>query len=376
MSDDCTLLIAGQRYGGWKSVRVQRSIESVSGAFEVKVSERWPGQASRHRIRQGSSVAVAIGTDTVITGYVDEITRTLKDGVTITGRDKTGDLVDSAPDLSPGEWYDITVEALAKILCEPFGIPVRSELGRTVPFEKIALNPGSKAWALLEERCRYRGAFPISDGMGGLALVRAGSARTATALVEGQNILDGSLRLSWRDRFNEIIVKGQSQGIGFGGATAAEPEGKARDAEIDRHRPQVVVARSGVDAARAKQLAQWEVTVRAGRGARVTIVVQGWRQSTGALWPINALVPVRSGTLGINESLLISGVEYTLDENGTRTTLSLVRPDAFALLGGEELPTTQLGYTVWDAIGGMSFQDVTSQNLEDVTSQSFLGDEE
>jgi prophage tail gpP-like protein len=78
-----------------------------------------------------------------------------------------------------------------------------------------------------------------------------------------------------------------------------------------------------------KKRAQWEATVRAARAVSVQVTVQGWRQGNGELWPVNALVNVDLPWLRLSGDMLISELTHTLDESGTRTQLTLRRPDAF-----------------------------------------------
>ena len=52
-------------------------------------------------------------------------------------------------------------------------------------------------------------------------------------------------------------------------------------------------------------------------------------KSSGGLWDVNETVLFQSPRLGIDETLLISSVEFTFGEEGTLTHLDLTRPDAF-----------------------------------------------
>jgi prophage tail gpP-like protein len=259
--------------------------------------------------------------------------------ITVRGRDRVADLIDCAPDVSPGSWMNVTIEELARILAGPFGIEVRAEAPVGSRFDLVALNPGQRAFELLEERCRYRELLPISDGLGALVLARAGTAVSPVALVEGENILAGVASFSHTDRFQVYTVKGQSPG---GDLVKEEisisPVARARDAAILRHRPMLVVPSSAVDLERCQRRARWEAIVRAARGDRAEITVQGWTQPGGVLWPLNAKVRVESPTLGVDGELLIAGARYSLDEQGSRTELELVRPDAFTAQPDEEVP--------------------------------------
>ena len=68
---DLRLVVNGKKYGGWKSVRVTRSIESIAGSFELDVSDRWAGQGEIWPIYEEDACRVEIDGTTVIDGYVD-----------------------------------------------------------------------------------------------------------------------------------------------------------------------------------------------------------------------------------------------------------------------------------------------------------------
>lgn len=359
-----TLEIAGTAYGGWTGVSVVRSIESLSGSFALRVSERWPGSPEARAIRPGNRGTIRIGSEAVISGYVDQVAISrsgLDHQISCQGRDAAGDLIDCSPDLSPGEWHGRTVLDIARELAAPFGISVRADVSVGAPFAKVSLDPGASVWDLIDELSRYRALLPVSDGQGAIVFTRAGSARAAAALVEGENILEQSLSLSWEDRFSRYTVKGQAQGTDqLLGEAAAGAVGRASDAEVLRHRPKVIVAGKGITTEQAQQRASWESTVRAGRSSVATISVVGWRQGpneTGPLWPVNAIVDVRSATLGLAREMLITELEYTLDEGGRRTRMQLMRPDAFALLAEPEESNGGLGfdpYGLFSAPAGVS----------------------
>ena len=70
--------------------------------------------------------------------------------------------------------------------------------------------------------------------------------------------------------------------------------------------------------------------MRRARAASFDITVQGWRQASGALWPINALVQVKSTKLAIDlEEMLITQTTFGLSKAGSTTTLKVVLPNSF-----------------------------------------------
>lgn len=348
--DTLYLQVNGKLYGGWKTMLVNASIETISGDFDLGYFYSWDGQKALP-INDGDACKVRMGDDVVLTGYVDETTEDLGSDthdLQVTGRDKTGDLVDCSAVHKPDQWSGQTLQTIAAILCKPFGIAVKAETDTGAAFPLVKVQPGETAFAVIERLCRMRAVLPVSDGKGGLLLTAAGKAgRAYSALVEGENILTIGKNKSQQDRFSQYIVKGQQSGLAAVGGgnvelisadgtvttrAAAPASGRATDAGVTRYRPLVIVAEAEASGQSPQTRALWEATVRAGRGLRVEVTVQGWRQGDGALWRPNQYVQVKSPTLGLEDTLLIAGCAYGCDESGTVTTLSLARPDAFKLL--------------------------------------------
>ncbi len=336
MSDVVSLHVNGKEYGGWKSARVTRGIESVAGSFDLEVSDRWESGARPWPIVEEDECKILIGTTVLITGYVDK--RTLSYGpedhsLKVSGRDKTGALVDCSAVLNHWEFKNVAVLTLAKRVTEPFSIPVSLQAGVVLPRPpaKLSIDPGESAFEAIEKACRPAALLPISDGHGGLVLSRTGSTVCGTALVEGENILSASAEYDASGRFRNYIVKGQHQGSNdFFGKPASSIKGTAEDQNVRRTERTLLVHHEGLTTVEsAKKRAQWEATVRAARADAVTITVQGWRQTNGALWPINSLVSVNSPLLGIKGDMLITEATYSLDSSGTTTQLKLKNPDAF-----------------------------------------------
>lgn len=335
MADGVALTLGGIRYRGWTTVRITRSIEAAAASFQLQLTDRWPGQGNRVPVKPSDACTVDAGGDQLVNGYVDNVRRQIEDGghtISVRGRDRTADLVDSSAD-GPGEYRGLTLLQVARKIAEPHGISVRADAPVGDPFDTFKVQPGETGFDALESAARQRGLLLMSDTDGSLVFSRPGNERTGSALIEGRNILAGSSTLSHQDRYYRYIVRGQQPGSDNVQRTSVtEPEGKARDAALsNRSRLLLVVAEKAATPASAKQRAQWEAATRAARSVEVRITVQGWRQagSDGLLWMPNFIVPVRAPTLDIDGDMLISGVTYKLDDNGTTADLHLTRADAF-----------------------------------------------
>ena len=66
------LVVNGEEFGGWKSVRITPGIERQARDFDLSVTDVWPGRSEvPRRIRPFDACQVFIGSDLVLTGYVD-----------------------------------------------------------------------------------------------------------------------------------------------------------------------------------------------------------------------------------------------------------------------------------------------------------------
>lgn len=341
---DVILQVNGANYSGWETVSVTLGIEQIAGSFDLTVTERWPNQPQAWRIGLGDACRVLIGKDTVISGYVDDFDPGYdkqSHSIKITGRDKTGDLVDCAALHQSGEWRNASLTRIANDLCSPFGIKVVAAVDVGKPFGSFAIWHGETAFEALDRAAKMRGVLLVSDGLGNLMLTRAGTARIATPLVKGKNIERASGQFSWKDRFSQYLVKGQSPARvatwDSPSAVADEPKhhfqtkASVTDPAITRYRPHVTIAYQG-DGSTYQDRAVWERNIRRGKGSRISYTVSGWEHSAG-IWLPNRLVQVQDEFMGYDGDLLISQVRFSLTESeGSQTELEVCLPEAFQLI--------------------------------------------
>lgn len=341
--DEVILLVEGIRYGGWKSIRVTRSIESLCGSFALDVSDRW-GSVLKEPwpIMENDPCRVEINGQVAIDGYID--TRELGGDAQsrtlgYTGRDRALDLVDCSllvedAAVKGHKWTyrNLDIAAFVAKVAEPHGIKVSVQPGLVLKKDpSLVAHPGETSFDAIKRAAASAGVLVVSDGAGGILITRAGTFRAA-ALVEGRNIKTGRTTFDAKDRFARILVTSQPPGTDEEYGESLRVQAQATDADVDRqNRVLIVRPDKGMDAATAKRRADWEVRNRAAKSATVSITVVGWTQPNGKLWPVNMLTRVQAPRLlGVDGDLLISQVDYTVDDKGgSITQLNLVRPDAF-----------------------------------------------
>ncbi|MTD32416.1 phage baseplate assembly protein [Paludibacterium denitrificans] len=284
MPDVCELRVGGMIYGGWTDIEIQRGLEQVSGQFTLQVTDRWPEQTEPRPIMPGQSAVVTIDNEPVVTGWVDDTKPGYDEKNTwfnVTGRDKTCDLIDCSAMFKTGQWKKSSLLRIATDLLSSYSIAVvvgdRAKGPAYEIIDSFNIEEGETVFDCLERAARLKAVMLWTDGMGRLVIDLPGSTKATTALIEGQNIkrIDGNF--SWHERYSEYIVKGQARGHAQHNA-----KGTSTDSVVTRHRPLIIPAEDQVHGPSAQQRADWECTVRKGRGNRATIRVQSWRQGGDA----------------------------------------------------------------------------------------------
>lgn len=328
------LKVDGKLFGGWQQVRIERGIEQIAGGFELTVTDRWntaDGQQA-FELQPGQACEVLVHDEVVITGYIDSVNRSYDKSahqISVSGRDKTADLVDCSAVYKTGQWSNKKLEQIAADLVAPFGIGVKTAVDTGSPIPVMAIQEGETVFELLERAARMKAVLLVSDGKGNLVITRAGTARAAGDLFEGGNILSADGEFNWKDRYSDYIIKGQRKGDDDSyGETVAHQKASVKDGGITRYRPLVVMAEDQDGNTTLAQRAEWERNVRAGRGSRATITVQGWK-AHDMLWQPNTITHLKSPLLSADTDLLIASVSYSLSDSGTTASLQLVNPAAF-----------------------------------------------
>lgn len=388
------LVVNGQEFGGWKSVRISAGIERQARDFDLEVTDKWPGQTDvPRRIRPFDACQVYIGSDLVLTGHVDA-TPIKYDGrsvsVAVRGRSKTADLVDccppdtatasgggaaaaqwgdvkgpdgktvnvvKAPVKPSAQWRGLKMEVIAAALASFYNVRVIAEVdtGKVIPDHQVQV--GETVFESIDRMMRLRHVLSTDNEYGDLVFIDVGSGgRAATALEVGENIRSGSTDLDYKGVFSEYVCKGQRAGNDAEHGTAvAEEEGSAsdeddeagsasgasdetavtRDSRSKRRRVLVIKQSGQADEGTCTDRAEYERAHRAAKALQTVYTVAGWRQQGGQLWKPNQLVRVRDGLIGFDAEMLIAECSWILDREGLRTEIKVGPPDGYRTKAGK-----------------------------------------
>lgn len=360
-----TLIIGGQPWNGWETLSYSRSIERMGGSFQVTLMQKPEVGFLSATMRIGLPVQLEIDGQTVLDGYIDDVEHSYDEGsanISVAGRDKTGDLIDCAATVNgPFEFNNQRLEKIIAQVIKPFGITLAVDADTGAPFRRVAIQPGETAYAFIDRICRFRAILPVSDGIGGLVLVKPAGEKSPGRLVYGQNIRRGQVQMHGAERFSLYVLKGQAEG--FDSSTAGEisaGEGRATDTRITRYRPTVIMAETQGFTQTLTERAEWERNVRRGRGNTATYTVPGWYAdaATQTLWKPNTLVWVDDAARQINREMLITSMTLERGSQGTLTTLELAVPEAYELVAEVQPPEGGSG-----SAAGNGFEDYDLMEL-------------
>ncbi|WP_199720674.1 phage baseplate assembly protein [Azospirillum cavernae] len=338
MSDDLTLVIggaAGRKLSGWQQLRVTRGVERLPSDFDITFTERFPGEVASVVVKEGDECQVLLGSDLVLTGYVDRFIPAIdrqSHSLRVMGRGKCQDLVDCSAEWPSNQISSADVLSIAAKLAQPYGITVSALTDVGPPIPQINLMWGETPFAVIERIARFRALLAYDGPDGNLVLSRVGTVEHASGFAQGANVESAVALFSMDQRFSEYVVRSLSMApLGEAGPDG-DIQAIVRDAGVTRHRKRFIIAESGIVAlGLSEQRGRWEMARRAGRSFQVRLTVDSWRDAAGELWTPNRLARVTLPSLHLDATWIIAEVTYQRGPSGTSASLVLMPPSAFEL---------------------------------------------
>jgi prophage tail gpP-like protein len=353
--------INGNRYTAFKEIQINKSLDSLSGTFSfVAVAEADVG----FPLKVGDSCVIYIDEFSVINGYIEKLTGSAEkdqQSVTVSGRDKTCDVIDSTLGdniefTAPISLVDITKRTLK--IAGITGVDVSTDVKDLQDFTKdelsgIAGKTGDTLFDFLESYARMRQVLMTADNDGNILYTRAPKNASNIQILREyddfnnrNNIISASWDIDNTKRFNKYVFHTQtslvafnllgSDGAGDSQSTAndqiTQVNSEATDKEIRAGRTYHVIAEQSLSEENMKKRATWEGTVRKARAFSYTPKCVGFFTPDGQdIWRINTLLRVIDDYASINCLLLVNSINFsaTLDSGGNITTLGLVPAQSY-----------------------------------------------
>ena len=323
---------------GWTGVALYRGIERCPSGFEIEFTEP-SGSVAEMIVQPGDFCEVFLGSDKVLTGYVDRYMPSYSQGqhtVAISGRSKCQDLIDCASFPGGEPYRQVTLQSLAQTLCQPYGITVSTDNGVDpgVVYPIIVVMEGEASFEVLERLSRNNGVLLYDDVDGNLVISAIGTKQASSGFEEGVNVLSAAAMYSMDGRFSHYGAFLNSLNIYADEGNGAFMRGVVRDPGVPRFRWRAIVSEVQVGGTQlAVKRMEWEATRRLGRSFQVRLRTDSWRDSSGALYAPNTLAAIDLPGLKLQPKVwLISDVVYRRDSRGTTCDLTIMPPEAFDVM--------------------------------------------
>lgn len=339
---ELTISVGGAEIAGWETIDVTLRAEGFPPSFEIAMSSKLPIASKTTIAKAGDACVVKIGSDTVITGYIDRDTNAADangHSLTLVGRGKTQDLVDCSAQWDSGQIMSATALDTATKLARPYGITVGLAEGASAGPKAAQLNItfGETSADIIQRLARNAGLLAYEDAKGELKLARVGATKAASGIKFGENVLAYSVTNSMDERYSEMrcvmspyYTIGDVHGTGGFDSFVIDTES---DPNVPRPRLLYMVMENIAGDYREfnKLRTKWEVARRAGRAATANASIDSWRDSAGKLWAPNTRIDVDLPGLRHTGDMCISEVHFhRSSERGTVADIFVLPPEAFA----------------------------------------------
>jgi prophage tail gpP-like protein len=347
-TDPLTLTVGSQSLTGWQRVSVTRPLTGIPASFQIEVTEKYPN-APDIDLEPGQPCTVTIGSDLVLTGYVDRYVSSISAGqhtIRVEGRSKSEDLVDcsalvantSAGSPSTQGMQIVNGDALsiAQRLAAPYNVTVNSSFdGPLQQLPQFNINLGETVWQIIDRVTKYARLLVYDLPDGSIMLASVGTQSMASGFTIGANVETADVMFSMDQRFQEYeahLTSAMALGTDAGVNSPAIGQ-VVRDDDVPRFRKLYIVSEQFVlGQPIAADRALWEKNRRWGQSFNFNVTCDAWRDSAGKLWAPNMLAPINAPQLKLaNKSWLIGTVNYSRDESGQHARLGLWPPEAFTV---------------------------------------------
>ena len=348
--------VSGERYTQFTSAVVSLRLDALSNTFDFQATSQ---NGEPLPFVGGEACKIIIDGENVLTGFIEIVEVNYSSNshdISIVGRDKTGDFLDSTLDNISDINAPITLkEIIERVISElSLNIEVIDNLNPesfNQAEDIISPEPGQNAFSFIEQYSRKRQALLSSNGDGNIVITQSSGNFIDAPLrhvigSNDNNIINGNVSYDTTGRYN--IYKFRSSlntvALNFAGATpissVVDQKGEIRDDEIRIGRQLILISEEAFSDSQNETRSQWEANIRRSRGRVYSVVVDGFRNATQALWNVNTVVSVIDDFSRIDARMLINTVTFNFDlDSGSTTTLGLVDENAYTLILSE--PQTQ-----------------------------------
>lgn len=354
--------VAGKQYSGWVEAEIKLSMDNIADKFKFSATAK---DGVSLPFRGGEECRVFVDGERVLTGHI-EIVNVSGDNtehtINISGRDRTGDVVDSKIGALADIRSPVTLKRIIENVLKHIDSPIKvtesfSPRLFTTAEDLSSPEPGQDVWDFIETLARTRQVLLTSNSLGNIEITRSSGIYIRATLQnnikdDSNNVISYSVAYDTTGVYRIYRISSQLNPIAVNNAgdvandTIVEQRTAAADSSVRRGRQFVKEAEK---AGNALDRVIWEYNIRQARSMVYSATVDGFRNATGNLWAINEIVNVHDEYAGIDARMLVNSVQFSIADSGRRTMLSLVNKNSYTLsLEPTLTKTDKLGVGITD----------------------------
>lgn len=341
------IVASGVPYTNFVSVSATLSVASLANDFSFTAS----AGTGFPDLKQGDKIVVLVDGVKKLTGNISGISGSETEGshtVTYSGRDKTGDFLDSQIDTLDDINGDITLKALIELVISHLGQSIKViDNVKSDPFnaaeDVIKPEVGENAFEFVQFYARKRQTLLTSDGDGNIVITQSSPVSSGETLQrlpnsDSNNILSQNWDLNEDAKFNRYIIRGQVDPLGLNNAgdtdiaAAVDQSGVVIDDSVRVGRQRVIVETDSYSSAELDDRAKWSKQIAAARATVFSCSTKDHSKPSGGVWDENTLVQINSNVADISRPMLIDTVTFSEGEGQpTITSFEFVERNVYTI---------------------------------------------
>jgi prophage tail gpP-like protein len=342
-------VVNGKAYTDFVDMTINISLSSIANDFSFTASavHGFPP------FKQNDSIVITVDGEKVLTGFIGEINGSETEGshlITYSGRDKTGDIIDSSinviDDIVPSE--TTTLKSIIEKIISHIGSDVKvidnvNPLPYNTAEDIFAFRVGMNAAEMILKHAAKRQVLLTSDADGNIVMAQSTPVESGAKLLrlqksDANNIISQSWSLSGNYLFNKYISRSQldPRTLNFvadsDSADVESQNGVFVDADVRPGRQHVKVEKSSFSSEQLKDRAKWISQLAKAKATKFKCTVKGHSKPNGGVWKINTLVAINSFVANIDRQMLINSISFSQGEGKpTSTELEFVEKDVYTI---------------------------------------------
>ena len=334
VEDEVAILIDGNRFRFWDSVRITRSLDAMDTVeFGAPFDSNGPGFRETFRPFSFKTVVITVGGEPLFTGTmvgIDPVIERKRKILSVSGYSLPGVLNDCTPPASafPLEFNNFGLQGIANQIAAPFGLSVDFQSGQGAVFERVASTPDKKALTFLTELAKQRNLVISSSPRGALVFQQSVDPGSPVAILrQGVSpVLTVTPAFSPQEYYSHITGL-EPAVVGLPGSqfTVKNPllQGVVRPLTFDVPDTLDADAKAAVEAKVGRMF---------GNMVSYSVAVATWRDPSGSLWAPNTTLKLQADDAMIYSEyeFVIRSVEFSRDRASETAVLNLVIPGAFS----------------------------------------------